>query len=779
MPGTFQRTSIAFCLPALCLPTLCLIALFSAAQPQLRAQEPADPNAPAVEGTECTGGWRLADSTSLYLREHAENPVEWYPWGEEAFERARTLDRPIFLSIGYSSCHWCHVMRRESFSDDEIAAVLNEKFVAIKVDREDLPHVDAAYMDAVQAMTGRGGWPLSVFLMPDGKPFFGATYFPPRSGPRGPGFLEILGRIDEVWRGERARVEETGTALRELLVTNAAESGEAIERRAYLDRGLVQARERFDSRNGGWRVAPKFPDPRLCEFLIATTALGGDRVAREMAERTLEAMAAGGVHDQIAGGFHRYAVDAEWVVPHFEKMLYSQGLLAEAYLLSARIDGNARAAAIARRTLDAMLRDFRLDDGTFAGSFDADSGDEEGTYYVWTPAQVDALFPDEQTAALVKAALGITDAGNFEGERTVLTRPVALEELAKSHTTGVAQVEKTLAAAFETMRIERAKRVAPKRDPKVILGWNALAVSALAHGAIVLKDHRYRTAAEEALATLRAKLVTKEGRFLRRVSGDEAAHPATLADAALYLKAVLDLYEATFDPKLIAHAREVESWIARDFAPDVAAGEAAGMYFDAPRSEAERVHRWAPRTRESIGGAIPSGNGTHVRNLLRLHALTAEARLLDTADAILADALARSAQFPLAGPELLLAALVRETGMPEIVIAGDLRNPRTRTLLDPALAAPMPFRMVVTRPVGEADSEAVKSAVAAIPILEGRDPIEGRPTAWFCVDFVCREPSRSGAALQEVIDGWLAEKKAAGQGSAASEGSATEESNEE
>ena len=735
-------------------PTFALLAIFLALPGALTAQEgPPAGNEHAAE--EKTGGWRLADSTSLYLREHAENPVEWYPWGDEAFARAKKLDRPVFLSIGYASCHWCHVMRRESFSDPTIAKFLADHFISIKVDREDLPHVDAVYMDAVRAMSGRGGWPLTVFLTPDRTPFFGGTYFPPTGGPGRPGFTELTAHIDRVWNTERAQVVQAGTALLAHLANRAERSFDEIGTEPYLALGLSQARERFDSRSGGWRDAPKFPDPRLIDFLIASTRLGGPESDEAMAFLTLEKMIAGGVYDQVGGGFHRYSVDAFWSVPHFEKMLYSQGQLGESYAEAARLTGRSDFADGARDILDALLEDFQLTNGAFAASWDADSGGEEGTFYVWTPEQIDALF-ETTAAAVVKSAFGITSEGNFEGGGTVLFRAKTIEELAAEFRLAPTQIARTLTEARKTLRTERAKRVAPKRDDKVILGWNATAISALAKGATALRNDRYRREADRALAFLREHLVTETG-FRRRHAGGETAGPGTLVDAALYLKAVIDLYEASFDAALIAHAREVATWIERDFADntlDESGSPRGGAYFETPTG----VTTILARRKQHFGSALPTGNGTHARNLLRLHGFTGESTYLTRADAILTASLAATAQAPVSAPELLIAAAMRHHGFPEIVIAGDLRNPRTRSLLDPALRSPLPFRVIAHCPPGEAAPQ----LAASIPILAGRAPIEGRPTAWFCENGICLAPTQKGTTLQGTITEWLAARKPLG-----------------
>ena len=757
LPHEFRLTILIFC--ALCAPGSPLGGpkVCSATPIQSAAEDGLHPEKQS-DAQEKSGGWRLADSSSLYLREHAENPVEWYPWGDEAFARAKELDRPVFLSIGYSSCHWCHVMRRESFSDPKIAQYLADHFVSIKVDREDLPHIDAVYMDAVTAMSGRGGWPLTVFLTGDRKPFFGGTYFPPKGAPGQPGFTDVIEHIELLWRTQRDGVFGAGTALVDHLKSMAERSFDAIGTKEYLELGLSQARERFDSRFGGWRVAPKFPDPRLIDVLIASSRLGGPKSDEQMAILTLKKMRAGGIYDQIRGGFHRYSVDARWAVPHFEKMLYSQGQLGESYAEAFRLTGDRELAEAARGILDAMLLDFRLENGAFASSFDADSGGEEGTYYVWSPEQIDELF-GEADANLVKSALGISAEGNFEGGMTVLSKAKTSNELAQEFKLGPPQVQKTLERAFRLLVEKRGSRVPPKRDDKVILGWNATAISALAKGAVALRDDRYRRAAEAAIARLREEKLVSPARFSRRLAGGTSDHPAALADCALYLKAVLDTYEASFDPALVEHAREVAEWIERDFAgtpraPEseetAGSGETAdgGAYYSTPAG----IELIVPRRKPHFGSALPSANGTHARNLLRLHALTGDARFQARADGILRESLAATGQAPSAAPELLIAALMRQRGIPEIVIAGDLRNPVMQGFLEPSLRGGIPYRVLAHRPIGEAGVRAEEM----IPILKDRAPIAGRPTAWFCENGVCQAPTQDFKILRATIEAWLA-----------------------
>ncbi|MGE3163302.1 MAG: thioredoxin domain-containing protein [Planctomycetota bacterium] len=683
---------------------------------------------------------RLAQEESAYLRMHADNPVDWFPWGDDAFARARELDRPVFLSIGYASCHWCHVMRRESFDDAEVAKYLNDHFVAIKVDREELPHVDDVYMQAVQRMTGSGGWPLSVFLDASGKPFFGGTYFPPRERSGRPGLLELLQQVDQVWRTKRGELTTFGERLTAELAQSNAVQGESTNVAAFLRRGLELTLPNVDPDWGGFRGEPKFPMPRLLQFYAAVAVLDERDDLRIPADTTLLRMAEGGLFDQIGGGFHRYATDEKWRVPHFEKMLYSQGLMAEAYLEAGRLFEDPALFEVARATLNAMLRDFALDGGGFAASWDADSEEAEGTFYVWTPAQVEAALQDQaDIIPTVLSYLGIDAAGNFEGNRTVPYRARRVSMISGDLARPPAQVRKEVEAGLARLFDVRQQRVAPARDPKVILGWNALAVSALARGANLLGDRRYADAAMRAHAFADRLLVTKDG-FLRRWADGAAEFPATLQDAALHLKACLDLYDATFDASHIARAREVMRAIGRDYgrpaaaSTDTASGEALmiGPYYETRAG----VDVLLPRRTRFDDDALPSGNATVARCLWRLHGLTGHAPYREDSLRIIQAGMAALEQAPQASPELLLAALQSVAPSPQIAIFGDIQHPLTHALLRPIRHSIMPFFVLAHRPPGEAGAAAAR----AIPLLAEKTAEGNRPTAFLCEDFVCQAP---------------------------------------
>ncbi len=681
------------------------------------------------------GGWRLANSPSAYLREHAENPVEWYPWGQEAFDRAKELDRPVFLSIGYSSCHWCHVMRRESFSDDAIAGFLNANFVSIKVDREDLPHVDDVYMDAVRAMTGGGGWPLSVFLMPDQTPFFGGTYFPPRARFNRPGFLEVMGSIDRVWRHEREKVIQNANGLTKHLTERSARVFEGIQPETYLQNGLDGAASLYTAEPAGFGKAPRFPAPRLLQYLVGEGVLRGQSVAIDQGTSVLQAMARGGIYDQVGGGFHRYSVDADWQVPHFEKMLYNQGSLAESYLEVGRLTSEPDYYSIGRQTLEAMLRQFQLEDGSFAGSWDADSGGVEGSYYVWTPEQVVELLGEEQGPLICKV-LGISSPGNFEGgEESVPRLAMSVAEAAEALGIEQATAAEWFSQGVSKMELVRQKRVAPKRDPKVVLGWNALAISALARGAALLDEPRFREAAVAAYSSIKGSLVLEDG-FLRRRDGEVAGNPATLQDATLWMKCCLDLYEATFQVEFVSEAIRCWKLIVGDFGP---LEEGAGL-FEAPAGEEVLLGR----RQEFFDGAIPSGNATAARCLLRLHELTGDGQYQSAAEHIIEAGLRSIGPYPTGSAELLLAvqSLVRAT--PAVAVVGDPTDEQTRSLLNAVLQSPIPFSVVAFRPPGAPGEKAAD----VISLLKDRGE-DGTTQAFLCVDQVCDLPTGDVAALSQ------------------------------
>ncbi len=710
---------------------------------------------------------RLANETSPYLLQHAHNPVDWYPWGEEAFAKARAEDKPIFLSIGYAACHWCHVMERESFEDPATAEQLNRDFVAIKVDREERPDVDAVYMAAVQAMTGGGGWPMSVFLTPDGKPFYGGTYFPPEPRHGLPAFRQVLAGVRRAWDEQRAEVEQAGTRLVAALVERArVEAGEALPDRTVLD-AAVQALERsFDPRAGGWGGAPKFPAPMTIEFLLRRAAAGpevdddgiADPRALAMARWTLDRMADGGIFDQLGGGFHRYAVDAVWLVPHFEKMLYDNAQLARVYLHAWQLTREPRYLEVATATLDYLLRELRTPEGAFAASQDADTDGVEGGTFTWTPAEIRTALAETGLAAdapLVEHAYGVTEAGNFEG-RTVLARVGSDADLADELGLPVEEVRRRLDAARATLLAARNRRPQPARDDKVLAAWNGLAIGALADAARALGAaavagsarwgiadpaarteiealaERYRGAAVEAATVVLARLRGPDGRLRRSWKDGRATGTGILEDYTHLAEGLLALYEATFDEAWFVAATElVEVVRSRFAAPD------RGFFDTADDHEALVL-----RPRELQDGATPSGNAMAATVLLRLAALTGEDRLRADAERAIAAVGPYLGRYPTAFGQWLLALDFARAPTVEVAVVGDPSDPAVRRLVAPALAPFRPHQVVAC---------GADPAGSRVPLLGGRFALGGRPTAFVCRNFACRQPVTEPEALDALL----------------------------
>src|SRR4051812_1077124 len=536
---------------------------------------------------------RLANETSPYLLQHAENPVDWHPWGEEARERAHTEDKPILVSIGYAACHWCHVMERESFEDPQVAALMNEHFVPVKVDREERPDVDAIYMDAVQAMTGHGGWPLNAFLTPEGVPFYAGTYFPPEPRQGMPSWRQVLAGVAEAWREQREEIEQAGrTILPRLRGAAQLEAQEGDLDAGGLVAAVAELRRGYDWDHGGFSPrAPKFPSASVIEFLLA-------RGEREMALHTLRAMASGGMYDQIGGGFARYSVDTRWIVPHFEKMLYDNALLARAYLHGWQVSGESFFGRVCTETLDWALRELRQAEGGFASALDADSEGVEGRFYVWTPAQVREVLGDDADRAL--AYFGMTDAGNFEGTNI----PVR----ATSDPERLPDLKARLLAA-------RERRVRPGLDDKRLTAWNALMIAALADAGAAMDRDDYREAAIACAEFILRDLRDADGRLLRTYNRGRAKLAGYLEDHAFLLQALLTLYETTFDPRWFREARALADTILERFADP----ERGGFFSTAVHHD-ELIAR--PKVLED--SPIPSGAAAAALRPLRLAPPTGE-----------------------------------------------------------------------------------------------------------------------------------------------------------
>ena len=657
---------------------------------------------------------RLAGSTSPYLLQHAHNPVDWHPWGPEALALARERQVPIFLSIGYSACHWCHVMERESFEDEAVAEVLNGSFVPVKVDREERPDLDDLYMGAVQAITGRGGWPMSVWLTPDLKPFYGGTYFPPEPRYGMPGFRQVLEGVSRAWRERRDDVEADAGSLASALARQAQLApGPVPPAAGLLEAGLASLRQGFDPRWGGFGPAPKFPAPMALD-LILRRGTGADLA---MAVRTLDAMADGGMHDHLGGGFCRYSVDERWLVPHFEKMLYDNAQLATCYLDAYRATGQESYRTVARATLDYLLRDLRDPEGGFHSSEDADSEGHEGRFYVFTPAQVRAVLGEAEGGRFCQA-YGITEGGNFEGGASVLHR---FDAPAGTDFAG-------LEAARERLRAHRDTRVRPGRDDKVLAAWNGLALTALARGYEVLGEPRLLEAAQ-ALAGFLRRAMAPDGDLRRSWRQGRAGGPGFLEDYAAVAAGLVDLYEADFDPAWLRWAGELAETMLERFADPQAGGMFAG---------AAGVGEVLVRLKPLQDGALPSGNSLAARALLRLAGHLERDAFRTAAEGIhrCAAPLLERAAYAFPGLLQTLDLADREVA---VVVAGDPAEPGTRALVAAARRVYLPSRLL-----------SLVAAAPDLPLHRGRSH-GGRPAAFVCRGQTCSAPVTQPDALERLL----------------------------
>jgi uncharacterized protein YyaL (SSP411 family) len=676
---------------------------------------------------------RLASETSPYLLQHARNPVDWYPWGDEAFERARREDKPVLLSVGYAACHWCHVMERESFEDEATAALMNAHFVSVKVDREERPDVDAIYMDAVQAMTGSGGWPMTAFLTPEGRPFYAGTYFPPEPRHGMPAFRQVLTGIAQAWRDRRDEVMERGARV----VAAIGRSAELTGSDAPLDDDAAVAamdtlRSGFDPRWGGFGGAPKFPQPTTLGFVLRR-AVRGAAGALEMVKTTLDRMADGGIHDQVGGGFARYATDAAWHVPHFEKMLYDNAQLAQLYTRAWQVTGEERYRSVVADTLDHLLRDMRDPGGGFWSSQDADSEGVEGRFFVWSWEELLGLVGEP-----VARAFGALPEGNWEGTN-VLWHPRPVAAVAEEAAMGTDELARRVEEARAVLFAAREERVRPRIDDKVLTAWNAIAVSALAEAGRAMDVAGYVEAARTCAAFLLDHLRDERGRVLRSWRGGVAGRPGFADDHALLASALLTLYETTFELRWFEASRTLAEGLLERFHDE----ERGGFFQTA--ADAERL---VVRPKELYDHATPSGNAAAAEVLLRLAALTGEARYEEAALGALRlvrDVMGRA---PTAFGHAL-SALDRSLGPGrEVAIVGDLDDSATRDLIREVTASRyLPnVSIAVTRPDDPA-------AHALVPLLRERTLVVGRPAAYVCERFACRLPVTDAAALAASLGG--------------------------
>jgi uncharacterized protein len=684
---------------------------------------------------------RLANEKSPYLLQHAHNPVDWFAWGSEAFERARAENKPIFLSIGYSTCHWCHVMERESFENEKIAELLNRDYISIKVDREERPDVDRIYMTFVQATTGSGGWPMSVWLTPELKPFYGGTYFPPENRWGNPGFASILTQIASAWESDREKIDDSARDVIEQLKKSSKVEGRAGGGRidaSVLESGFSVFRRIFDARLGGFGGAPKFPRPSVHNFLLRYYMRTKNQEALDMVLLTLREMAKGGMNDQLGGGFHRYSVDERWFVPHFEKMLYDQGQLVTSYVEAFQITGDAGYAATARRTLDYVLRDMTDPGGGFYSAEDADSvidpghpGEKgEGAFYIWSAEEVRALLPD---SAGFMRRYGVREGGNVEydphGEFTGKNILFLADETAAA---GAADQDES-GILLEV----RGKRPRPHLDDKILTAWNGLMISAFALTGAALREPRYAEAARRAAAFLIDHMYV-DGKLLRRYRAGEAAIPAFLDDYALFIQALLDLYEAQFDPRHLQFAIDLTLQMRERFEDPEHGG-----FFSSPAGDESLVMR----VKDDYDGAEPSGNSVALMNLLRLTQMTNRDEFRQSAARALAAFEQRLSLAPSALPQMMAACEFLLSHPRQIVVAGERNAPDTVALLQVIHTRFMPNRVVLL-----IDSDETRSRLARdIPEVAAMQPLGERAAAYVCRDYACQLPVSDAAALDELL----------------------------
>ncbi len=681
---------------------------------------------------------RLLLETSPYLLQHAHNPVNWYPWGAEAFDAARRRHLPILLSVGYSTCHWCHVMEEESFEDVEIAEALNRHYIAIKVDREERPDIDAVYMGAVQALTGTGGWPMTVWLTPDGKPFYGASYLPPRTGDRGApyGFLTLLQNLAESYRLQREKVTQASAGLAQAVAQILApQPGGDLPGAALLTSTVDRYRDIYDPQYGGVRGAPKFPSSLPIRLLLRHYRHSGEAFALEMAATTLKRMAAGGMRDQVGGGFHRYATDAQWLVPHFEIMLYDNALLTIAYLEAFQVTRDPQFRVVAEDILHFLRRDMASPEGAFYAATDADSlapnGHlEEGRFFTWTPAEIGAVLSEDE-AKLVTSHFGITAAGNFEG-RSILHVAQPLATVAEALGLDLQRAQSLLRSAREKLYRARAGRPAPHRDEKILSAWNGLAISAFARAGLVLDEPSFTAIARTAASFLLDKLCDGQ-RLYRSYKDGRARHAGFLEDYAFTVAGLLDLYETTGETHWLQQALLLDRVLAQHYED----GEHGGFFRTGDDQE-----QLLAQEKPAFDGAEPSGNSVALLNLLRLHELTGEDRYRQRAENGLRAFSLNLQSNPLALSEMLLALEFYCDKVKAIIV---VTPEGERDSAAPMLAALrqtfLPNRVLV---VVEEGSELERHA-KLVPQLQGKVALHGRATAYVCVEGSCQLPCEDAA----------------------------------
>lgn len=671
---------------------------------------------------------RLAKEKSPYLLQHAYNPVDWFPWSDEGFAKAKAEDKPIFLSIGYSTCHWCHVMERESFEDEEVARVLNDGFVAIKVDREERPDIDHIYMNVCQALTGSGGWPLTIIMTPEKKPFFVGTYFPKKSRMGYPGIVEILEKIINAWRTEREELLESSEKIMEHIQKELEGDSEGELSMEAAHKAFSGFKTSFGGEYGGFGRAPKFPTPHNLQFLLRYWKTTGNSEALSMVEATLESMYRGGIYDHIGFGFSRYSTDREWLVPHFEKMLYDNALLAMTYIEAFLAVGKEQYREVSRQIFEYVLRDMTSPEGGFYSAEDADSEGEEGKFYVWSPEEIAEILGEEDAEKFC-SYYGITGSGNFEGKSIpnlignkeafgrVLFNP--MEELR----------EKVFAA--------REKRVHPYKDDKILTSWNGLMIAALSMGARAMGEDRYLKAAEKAVAFIREKLIRKDGRLLARYREGEAAYSAYLDDYAFLIWGLIELFEAAFKPEYLELAIDLNRDMLRYFHDE----DKGGLYLYGSDSE-----QLIARPKDVYDGATPSGNSVATLNFLRLSRLTGDPELEDKVYEQLNTFAGIIENYPMGYTYMLMSLLFIKSKASEIVIVGEKTDGGVQRLVNTVNRSFLPYSVLVLKDI-KADGDISKY----VTYIEGYEMVKNQATVYVCENFACSTPITDVQEFKNII----------------------------
>lgn len=668
----------------------------------------------------------LINEASPYLQQHAHNPVHWYPWGDEAFAKAKKENKPIFLSIGYATCHWCHVMEREDFEDEEVAAAMNKTFISIKVDREERPDIDQVYMQVAQMMNGQGGWPLNILMTPDKKPFYAATYIPKHSRNGRVGMLDLSARVGQLWAQEREKLEQSADKISQALAQRSGAQAIAgdMDVAALAKKAVDDLKQSFDAEHGGFGSAPKFPSPHKLLFLLRQAQKSHDSKDLAMVEETLDAMRAGGLFDQIGFGFHRYSTDAEWLLPHFEKMLYDQAMLMMAYTEAYQLTGHKRHAIVVREIAAYVLRDMRDKTGGFYSAEDADSEGVEGKFYVWKTAEIEA-FLGKENAKKAEEIFNLSKNGNFHDEATGKMTGDNIPHLATWTDTGL---DKDVEAMRQTLFAAREKRIHPFLDDKILTDWNGLMVAALAKASRALDEPKYLQAAKKCADFLLQTMRDDQGHLLHRYRHGDAGITGHLDDYAFFSWGLIELYEASFDAKYLKNSLDLNNDMLTRFA-----SESGGLYLTAHDAEALLV-----RPMEAWDGALPSGNAVAASNILRLARMSSKSELEEAADKIFKAFSALLTQAPVGVTHMLSAQVFAAGDSIEIVLAGDKNSEQAKVMVDTLNRLYLPSAVVIWR-----DDESMK----LIPFIKLQAPINNQVTVYVCRNFQCNQPVTDSQAV--------------------------------